>query len=168
MQEQFDPYEDDPAFRVCADAGLVRQATSIRPMKITQFDDRVVLEYEEFGAQRVIYLDGRKSENDQHSLYGSHVASYDGDVLTIETNQLLGNLSSQFGNALSDQTTVIETYRRLDDSTTAAAIEMRMVVTDPMNLTAPWEISSVKYYSTDPYEFIEVDCRIPFWAPEDP
>ncbi|HEY5624489.1 MAG TPA: hypothetical protein VIV14_12070, partial [Gammaproteobacteria bacterium] len=161
-QARFDPFEDDPAFRDCADAGLVRQATTIRPLRITQHDDRVVFEYEEFAARRVIYLDGRGPETDKHTPFGHHIARYEDDALVIETTQLLGHLSGPLGNALSDQATTVETYRRVDDPASGPGIELRMVITDPGNLTRPWEVGSIKYYNVEPYEFIEVDCRLPY------
>ncbi len=161
-QERFDPFEDDPAFTDCADAGLVRQATTIRPFRITQQDDRVVFEYEEFAARRIIYLNGRAPETDEHTAFGHHTARYEDDSLTIETTQLLGDLSGPLGNALSDQATTVETYRRVDDPEAGPAIELRMLITDPGNLTRPWEVGSIKYLTTEPYEFIDVDCRRPY------
>ena len=163
-QARFDPFEDDPAFTECADAGLVRQATTIRPLRITQHDDRLVLEYEEFAARRVIYLDGRGPESNEHTLFGHHMARYEGDALIIETTQLLGNLSGPLGNALSDRATTVETYRRVGDPASGPAIELRMVITDPGNLTRAWEIGTMKYYTAEPYDFVEVDCRLPFLA----
>ena len=41
---------------------------------------------------------------------------------------------------------------------------MRMVITDPGNLMGPWEVGTIKYYTLDPYDFIEVDCRLPYKA----
>lgn len=163
-QALFDPFEADPTFTECADAGLVRQAATIHPLLITQHDDRLIFEYEEFAARRVIYLDGRGPDTTDHMLFGHHVARYDGDALVIETSQLHGNLTGPIGNALSDQTTTVETYRRIDDPARGPAIEMRMVITDPGNLTEPWEIGSVKYFTAEPYDFIEVDCRLPYRA----
>ena len=161
-QNTFDPFEDDPAFTECADAGLVRQATTIRPLRITQHDDRLVFEYEEFAARRVIYLDERDPETSENTLFGYHIARYEGDTLVIESNQLLANLTGPRGNALSDQATTVEIYRRLDNSAVGPAIEMRMIVTDPGNLTRSWELGSIKYYTADVYDFVEVDCRLPY------
>ena len=163
-QARFDPFTDDPAFTDCADAGLVRQAATIRPLRILQHGDRVILEYEEFAARRVINLDGRGPETEDHTLFGHHTAHYEGDALVVETTQLLSNLSGPLGNLLSDRTTTVETYRRIDEPGTLPAIEMRMIITDPVNLTGPWEVGTVKYYTEDPYEFVEVDCRVPYRA----
>ena len=163
-QARFDPFEDDPAFTECANAGLVRQAATIRPLRISQYEGLLVFEYEEFAARRVIYLDGRGPESEEHTLFGHHMARYEDDALIIETTQLLSNLSGPLGNALSDQASTVETYRRVDDPASGAAIEMRMVITDPGNLMGPWEVGTIKYYTADPYDFIEVDCRLPYKA----
>jgi hypothetical protein len=224
IQATFDMI-NDPSYSVCADQGLVRQASTVKPLRITQHSDRVVFDYEEGAVQRVVYFDGhgpssngrktnlgqsiaryengaliietsqllnnltgvfgnelsdqhstvetyrrnddengREPESNEHTLFGRHIARYDGDILVIETTQLLGNLTSQFGNILSDQATVVETYRRIDEPGQPPAIDMRMIITDIAKLTARWEISSIKYLTADAYDFIEVDCRLPNWA----
>ncbi|MFL2547102.1 MAG: DUF6152 family protein [Candidatus Rariloculaceae bacterium] len=163
-QATFDPFVADPTFTECSDAGLVRQTATIHPLLISQLEDRLIFEYEEFAARREIYLDGRGPDSNEHTLFGHHVARYEGDALVIESSQLLGNLTGPIGNALSDQTTTVESYRRIDDAAGRPAIEMRMVITDPGNLTQPWEIGSVKYYTAEPYNFIEVECRLPYRA----
>ncbi|MEE8238442.1 MAG: hypothetical protein V3S67_09035, partial [Gammaproteobacteria bacterium] len=146
----------------CEPPGLVRQAGSTpHPVRVTQNDDQVILEYEEYGGRRVIDLEGRGSESDERSNFGHSVAHYDGDSLVIETTQLLGNYTGPQGNPLSDQTVTVETYRRMDDPNIGAVLAMEMVVTDPGHLTAPWTVTWQKFYTLG-YEFIEVDCRVPF------
>ena len=146
----------------CEPPGLVRQAGSTpHPVRVTQNDDQVILEYEEYGGRRVIDLEGRGPESDERSNFGHSVAHYDGDSLVIETTQLLGNYTGPQGNPLSDQTVTVETYRRMDDPNIGAVLAMEMVVTDPGHLTAPWTVTWQKFYTLG-YEFIEVDCRVPF------
>jgi hypothetical protein len=146
----------------CEPPGLVRQAGSTpHPIRVTQTDDQVILEYEEYGGRRVIDVEGRGPESDALTRLGHSVAHYDGDTLVIETTQLLGNYTGPLGNPLSDQTVTVETYRRMDDPNIGAVLAMEMVVTDPGHLTAPWTLTWQKF-STPGYEFIEVDCRVPF------
>jgi hypothetical protein len=164
QQADFDVL-NDPTFATCSDPGLVRQAgNTIHPVRITQFEDRVVFEYEEYAGRREIYLDGRAPETAEHTRFGHHVARYEEDTLVIETTRLLGNLSGPPGNALSDQTTTVETYRRTDDPKYGPMIEMNMVITDPGHLTAPWNKRWFKVYTTDDYEFLEVNCKLPLSA----
>ncbi|HEY5623586.1 MAG TPA: DUF6152 family protein [Gammaproteobacteria bacterium] len=161
LQADFDAL-NDPAFATCSDPGIVRQvAFTPHPMRVMQDDDRIVFEYEEHGGRRVIYLDGRGPETAEHTRFGHHVARYEGDTLVIESSQLLGNLASGGGNALSDQTTTVETYRRVDDPDIGAMIEMSMEITDPGHLTEPWNIRWVKIFAPEGLDFIEVDCKLP-------
>ena len=160
LQAGFDSL-NDPAFVECAEHGLVRQAMSGHPLRITQNEDHVVFEYEQGAATRVIHLDGRGPESDERTDYGHHVARYEGDALVVESSQLRGRLTGVRGNALSDQSTVTETYRRADAPELGAVLTMTMVIEDPEYLTAPWEMTWRKNYAAVDYEFIEVDCALP-------
>lgn len=161
LQADFDAL-DDPAFATCSDPGLVRQvAFTPHPMRVMQSDNRIVFEYEEHGGRREIVVDGSEPESAENSRFGHHVARYEGDELVIESSQLLANLASGGGNALSDQTTTVERYRRADDPEIGPMIEMSMEVTDPGHLTGPWNIRWLKIFAPDGLEFIEVDCRLP-------
>jgi hypothetical protein len=158
LQDAFDPTQD-PAYTRCEPRNLVGDVTAIQSVRVTQNDDYVVLEYEGPGTRRLVYLDGREATSDDHTRLGHSVARYEGDALVIETSQLLGGLSNGRGNALSDQMTLVETYRRADDADDAA-LEMTMVITDPGHLEAPWERSWRKVQTHD-YEFADVLCRPP-------
>lgn len=159
-QADFDPVSD-PASN-CELPGLVRQAAfTPHPIRVTQNDDHVILEYEEYAGRRVIYFDDREPRSAEHTNLGHSVAYYDGDSLVIETTQLLGNYTSPRGHPLSNQTTTVETYRRMDDPDVGPALSMEMVITDPGHLAVPWTARWQKYHSPG-YEFIEVDCRVTF------
>ena len=169
----FDPVSD-PAVG-CEPPGLVRQAGfTPHPVRMTQLEDRVILEYEEYGGRREVPLgsaaavnggtaaaadNGAGSAAEQSNL-GRSVARYEGGTLVIETDRLLENYTSPNGNPVSDRTTTVETYRRMDDPDVGAALALEMVITDPAYLTGPWTLQWRKYY-TPGYEFIPVDCRVP-------
>ena len=93
--------------------------------------------------------------------FGHHVARYEDAALVIESSQLLANLASGGGNALSDQTTTVETYRRVDDPKVGPMIQMIMEISDPGHLTGQWIVSWLKIFDPDGLDFIEVDCRLP-------
>lgn len=158
LQDAFDPTRD-PAYTRCEPRNLAGDVTAIQSVRVTQNEDFVVLEYEGPGTQRLIYLDGRSASTDEHTRLGHSVARYEGDALVIETRQLLGGVTNGRGNALSDLTTLFETYRRADDAENAA-LEMTMTITDPGHLAAPWELSWRKLQTYD-YEFAAVNCRPP-------
>lgn len=159
LQAKFDPL-NDPQVQ-CEPPGLVRQAGSTpHPSRIAQFDDHVVLSYEEYGGVRKIYFDDRDLVDGEHTHLGQSIARYDGEKLIIETTHLRGNLTNPGGNALSDQTTTRETYSRSPDANDSSVLNMEMIVTDPGHLTKPWVLSSQRTLIAD-YEFIEVDCQKP-------
>ena len=162
LQAEFDPLYDDPAFVTCSPPGLVRQvAGTPHPMRITQYDDRILFEFEEHGGRREVFLDGRASESSEHTNLGHSVARYQGDELVIETTQLLSNLANNGGNALSDQTTTIERYRRVDDSEMGPMFEMSMEITDPAYLTETWTVSWQKRFAPEGLDFVATDCKLP-------
>lgn len=161
LQADYDPLYDDPAFTTCSLPGLVRQARTIHPMRIMQYDDRVIFEYEEHGGFREIFLDQRGPTTVEHSRFGHPIARYEGDELIIESSHLLANLGDPNGNALSNQTTTIESYRRVDNPEMGPMIEMRLAVSDPGHLNDIWNIRWRKRYAPEGIDFIPVDCKLP-------
>ena len=161
LQVEFDAL-DDPVFATCSDPGLVRQAGfTLHPIRIMQYDDHVVFEYEEYAGRREILLEGREPETTEHTRFGHHVARYEDDTLVIESSQLLTYLATGDGTQLSDQTTTVERYRRMDNPQVGPMIEMNMEITDPGHLTEPWNVRWLKVFAPDGLEFVEVDCRLP-------
>ena len=155
----FDPISDPVV--ACEPPGLVRQAGfTPHPVRMTQLEDRVILEYEEYGGRREILLNAPEPEGADHSNLGHSTARYEGETLVIESNRLLENYTNPNGNPVSDRITTVETYQRMDDPDVGAALAMQMVITDPVYMTGPWTLRWRKYY-TPGYEFIRVDCRVP-------
>ncbi len=158
LQDAFDPTQD-PAYTQCEPRGLVGIITQIQSVRVMQHDDYVVIENEGTGTRRLIYLDGRTANFNDHTRLGHSRARYEGDALVIETNQLLGGFTTGRGNPLSDMLTIVETYRRADDAENAA-LAMSLVINDPGYLSAPWERSWRKLQTLN-YEFARTDCRLP-------
>ena len=161
LQAQWEP-ADDPQV-ACEDPGLVRQAGfTPHPVRITQNDDHVILEYEEYGGRRVIYFDDpdSRARDEELTRLGRSRARYEGDALVMESTHMPGNPTGTSGNRLSDQTTTVETYRREDDPEQGPMVEMKMIIHDPGHLSEPWEMVWKKRY-TDNYEFIPVECHTP-------
>lgn len=162
LQADWDPMNDPQV--ACEDPTLIRQAGyTPHPVRIEQYDDRVVLSYEEYGGVRTIYLDGRGAASAGDSLVklGRSTARYNDDSLIIESTHIPAGPTGQYGNQLSDQVTTVETYRRLDDPTQGPMVEMEMIINDPAHLYEPWEMIWKKLYIED-YEFIEVECHAPY------
>lgn len=161
VQAAYDPAAD-PAFTECQAPGLVRTVMTIHSTRIEQHDNHVVVAYEGGGDGRVIYLDGRAPETSEYTPLGHAVARYENGALIIETTQLLSRLTSLEGGVLSDEARTVETYRRADDPERGPLLEMKLIVTDPVYLEGPWEMTWRKPYSAEEYDFTGVDCRVPF------
>ena len=158
-QAQWDP-ADDPQV-ACEDPSLVRQAGfTPHPVRIEQFDDHVVISYEEYGGVRTIYFDDRDL-GDEYRKLGQSIARYEGDTLLIESTHIPAGPTGTPGHRLTDQTTTVETYRRLDDPTQGPMVEMEMIIVDPEYLIEPWEMVWKKLYREN-YEFIPVECHAPY------
>ena len=159
IQAAYDVATDPQVF--CDAPGLVRQAgTTPHPIRITQFDDRVLIEYEEYAGRREIFFDGKASSKSIKTHLGDSVAHYEGDALIIETDNLLSNLISPQGYRLSDQTTVVETYKRADSEEYGPVLSIRLVASDPEYLTEDLVLTRDKM-SAGEYEMIGNDCQQP-------
>jgi hypothetical protein len=159
LQAVFDPV-NDPQVQ-CEPPGLVREAAATpHPVSIEQYEDRLVFHYEEYGGVRTVYFVAPDISSDELSHKGRSIARYAGDKVIIETTHLLGNLTGTNGNALSNQTTTVETYSRNEDKDGTSTLTLDMTITDPGHLTEPWTISWTKSY-TPVYAFTEADCYVP-------
>ena len=152
---------DDPQI-FCEPPGVVRQAGfTPHPVKITQNDDNIVFEYEEYGGRRVVPLGDELPAPGEKSHLGDSVAHYEGDALIVRTVNLLSNPSHPHGHQTSDQVTTHETYVRADEEQFGPVLSATMVVTDPVFYDGgTWVLNQTKRYS-DGYEFIENECRPP-------
>ena len=156
LQADFDVSTDSQVF--CDPVGLVRQVVTPHPVKIEQFEDHVVLSYEEFGGYRKIYFDNRNAKG-INTHYGDSIARYEGDKLIIESTNLLANQATNRGFRLTDQLSVVETYSRADTEE-GTILMLNMVVSDPGHLSQDI-VHNMLYRDQGAYEFIENDCQPP-------
>lgn len=151
--------ENDPQV-FCDAPGLSRQAgMTPHPYKITQHEDRVVFEYEEYAGYREIFFDDRNAKGIKTHL-GDSIARYEGDTLVIETTNLLSNHSAPTGQTLSDQATIVERYKRTDNEQYGSVLTLEMTLSDPLYLTEDYVWVKQKA-NVGEYEFIENDCHEP-------
>lgn len=158
LQAQYDKANDPQIF--CDEPGLVRQLNTPHPIRFTQLEDRVVIEYEEYAGRREIPYGSATPAAGVKTHFGDSVARYEGDTLVIETVNLLANPSSPEGHQLSDQTTTVERYTRADTDKYGPTISIHITISDPVNLTEDGSVSRDKM-SAGEYEFIENDCQPP-------
>ncbi len=109
----------DPAVDCDPDGdGLRHQITAPLPIRIDQFDDKVVINYEYWKAVRTVYLDGRKPPaNSKPTRLGHSTGHYDGSTLVIETTHIQPALISLPGGYIlhSSDAKLIERYTRNGD-----------------------------------------------------
>ena len=160
VEAAYDRANDPQIF--CEPPGVVRQAGfTPHPVKITQNDDHILFEWEEYGGSRVVPLGDELPAPGQNSHMGDSVAHYEGDALIVTTVNLLANPSGPLGRPSSDHATTVETYKRVDDAEWGPVLSIGMVVSDPLYYDGgTWFLNRTKRYS-EGYEFIENDCRSP-------
>lgn len=144
----------------CDAPGLMRQAgMTPHPVGITQFDDRVVFKWEEYGGSREVFFDDRDAKGYKTRL-GDGVARYEKGALIIETTNLLPNPSSPEGQILSDKMTVTEIYTRADTDKFGPVLSIKVFGKDADWLQDELIFEGLKM-SAGEYEFIENDCQTP-------
>lgn len=158
VQDALDLANDPQIF--CDPPGLFRQSVTHHPLRFTQNDDHVLMEYEEFAGRRVIYFDSRAAKGIKTHL-GDSVARYEGNKLIIETTNLLSNLSTTHGDRLSDRARIIETYHRADAESGRTALNLNIIVSDPLYMDAPFTVNKVLWDGGSSYEMLENDCHAP-------
>jgi len=160
VEAAYDRANDPQIF--CEPPGVVRQAGfTPHPVKITQNDDHILFEWEEFGGSRVVPLGDELPAPGPNSHMGDSVAHYEGDALIVTTVNLLANPSGPLGRPSSDHATTVETYNRVDDAEWGPVLSIGMVVSDPLYYDGgTWFLNRTKRYS-EGYEFIENECRSP-------
>lgn len=159
LQAAFNLANDPQVF--CDAPGLVRQTgMTPHPLRITQFDDRVEFEYEEYAGAKVVYFDPAVGQKSIPTHLGDSVARYEGNVLIVETHNLLPDLATAEGNSLTDEALVTQFYSRIDEDQYGSMIMIKTVVTDPHYLAEDIVLENVKMASASS-EFIEVACTEP-------
>jgi len=110
---------------------------------------------------RIIYTDGRDfPEIPLHTWNGYSIGHYEGDTLVVETRHILGWQSERvqrwvdrLGHPFSDELTVVERIRRLDENT----LENQITIDDPIAYERPW--SGIMRFEKSPYELAEFICE---------
>lgn len=153
-------FENDPQV-FCDHPGVVRQAgTTPLPFTITQLDDKIVIEYEEYGGRREIPYATELPAPGVKTHLGDAIAWVDGDAIVIQTVNLLENLVSPEGTYVSDQAWSIETFRRNDNQAHGSVLDYTMITHDPVYLKEPL-VQARSRAIIEGYEMIENDCQPP-------
>lgn len=151
---------DDPVNN-CIPFGFVRQSVEQPlPLKIEQFDDRVVIRYELWDTTRTIYTDGRDHPQDlEPSRMGHSIGWYDGPALVVETRGIEPGLYAiQIVSGLrnTDQAVMIERYTKSADGN---QLDVFMTISDPRILRQAVTMKE-SYLSFPDLEFQEFKCEV--------
>ena len=155
----FDVADDPQIF--CDTPGLIRQAGQTpHGIRITQHEDRVVFEYEEYGITREVSLGSVIEDSGVKTHFGDSIARYENGSLIVESINLLSELIVGVGPRLSDQATVVETYTRVDEPEYGSLMKIQTIAKDPAYLEEDFELINIKIAASD-YDFIENGCIAP-------
>lgn len=132
------------------------------PMEIVQEEDRIILRFERGNTTRTVLIDGPPPSSDQpRTDLGYSVARWAGDVLTIETTHMTGDvIRNNRGYAMSPQARVTERYWREPGE---SDLQMELLVDDPVNYTEPFTLAREWVWAPAeqlyPYECVSLGPR---------
>ncbi len=150
------PGEENNPELSCYPDGPPKLLNLPNPFEIVQIPGRVLMFFELGHVWREIWTDGRPLPKDPDPTYlGYSVGRWDGDTFVVETIGFNDKLwDDSYGNPRSDQTHLIERYRRLNHDT----LELQIIIDDPKAYTKPW-ISPPKLHKLEPgWEIAEWFC----------
>jgi hypothetical protein len=147
--------EDNSALR-CEPSGPPQVLILPNPWEIVQIPGRVFMFFEEQHIWRTVWADGRELPKDPDpSWLGYSVGHWDGDTFVVDT---IGFNDKEwvdlYGNPRTEQTHLVEKYRRLNHDT----LEQQITIIDPKAYTRPW-VSPPKLHKLEPgWEISEWFC----------
>jgi hypothetical protein len=147
--------ENNPELR-CYPDGPPKLLNLPNPFEIVQIPGRVLMFFELGHTWREIWTDGRPlPKNPDPTYLGTSVGHWEGDTFVVDTVGLNDKLwDDSYGNPRSDQTHLIERYRRLNHDT----LELQITIDDPKAYTKPW-VSPPKLHKLEPgWEIAEWFC----------
>jgi len=131
--------ESNDPFITCDPLGFPRaNLYQLRHTQILQSPKKVVILYQYDKRYRVIWTDGRDfpKELPDDRWYGYSVGHWEGDTFVVNSNNFDGaTWLDQYGSPHSDQMTVEERYRRVDQD----HLEMVLNITDPKTYIGTWK-----------------------------
>jgi hypothetical protein len=155
LVDQFDESQNPQVS--CQNPGPPKATLLPYPLKISRPDERtVVIDYELRETPRVIHLD-RDHPAGEPSAMGHSIGRFEGDVLIVETNNFIADRwGSHTGVDSSKQKHLLERYSLSEDG---LALEIQMVLTDPVYLSEP---VTIDYFMTKiaDRQLLDVECTL--------
>ncbi len=145
----------------CTPMGIPATYFRPRPIEIIQLPDRVIMLLEVENFFRIIYTDGREFPDFPLPTWNGYaIGHYEDDALVIETRNFRGWESEErqrwldrLGHPFSDELTVIERIRRVDDDT----LENEITIVDPVTYERPWA-ATMTFSLREGIELVELIC----------
>jgi hypothetical protein len=139
-QDEFDPSQEATLDCTPEGDGLRHQVLAPLPLQIEQHEDRVILRYEYWNAERTVYLDDSSvPESIKPSRLGYSVGHYEGSTLVVETTQLMPSMTGIPNDKplmLSPDAHAIERYTLTDEG---QALDVTLEIIDPVNFKRPFQ-----------------------------
>lgn len=139
-QEEFDPSEEASLDCKPDGDGLRHQVLAPLPLEIEQHEDKVILRYEYWNAERTVHLDEENhAEDGEPSRLGHSFGRYEGSTLVVETAQLLPAVTGIPNDKplmLSPDARAVERYSVSEDG---QSLDLTLEIIDPSNFTQPFQ-----------------------------
>jgi hypothetical protein len=136
----YDPLASDPRQTDdCAPETMPGILWTGNPMELTQEPGRIVIRYERGNTRRSIPIASEpRGVDTTHTALGYSIARWVGNVLTIETTQMLGGvIFNNRGQPISPDARITERYWREPGEND---LRLQVVIEDPVNYTEPVEL----------------------------
>lgn len=155
------PGSVDPA-AYCKPYGFVREALNALPIAIREGDGQLVIQYEEFGLRRDIWMDGRKHPAGlSPTPLGHSIGRYEDGALVVDTVAInadyLAFVQSPniWWGGFADGTSAVERYTIKEDP---RRLVVELTITDPVTLTRPYAWTKTWLFTPD-VELIQDSCE---------
>lgn len=139
-QAEFDPSQEASLDCKPDGDGLRHQVLAPLPIEIEQREDQVILRYEYWNAERIVYLNGSEPpEEASSSRLGYSIGRYEGSTLIVETTHLLPSVTGIPNDEpvlLTADATAVERYTLSGDG---EALDMMLEIIDPANFNEPYQ-----------------------------
>jgi hypothetical protein len=130
----YDPLEDDPALR-CIPPGMPVMLDTPYPVEFVDGGDRIVMRFEEWDAERTIYMNPANGPPAQDpSPKGVSFGRWEGNTLAIFTLYINYPYFDDLGTPQSESVTVLERYTPSNDD---SRLDWEVTVTDPGTFIEP-------------------------------
>lgn len=155
LKAQYVPARDNPELE-CR-TGIITSMIDTAPIRFIDQGDRIVLDLEDFDAERIIYMDATDIEPTTGP-FGYSIGRWEGpDALVVTTTHIDYPLMLRDGTPHSDQVRIDE---RFEMSENQSLLTYSATVTDPVVFTEPVSVRQQRRWAPG-YQMIEnFDCAL--------